>query len=506
MLASRRILSPSNFSRLGALRLISSSVGGPSSLSSSPSSRKDDVYDVFRIYPSPIVDVKPPTCVARGEVTVRELLVPRAGSSDIHVRDVLSLSIQSRSQQQSSRPSGLSSFQSRDAKGASLILPRGDALLVKLGHVTAVIWRDEALLFDSGRHDVQKLASEIDEALLMLHACERNSGGAAAAAAATATTASAEDAHQHSERNSGGASAAVATASADDVHQHFELMFLEAVLRDICDSWHRRLRLYGPVVRGLLSQGGLDADAEADFMHQLVPLKDGLEQFGMEVDAARTTVTDLLKSDADMLALLLTERHLRGGQPLDPKLHDVVELLLEDYSRQLHAIHQEIEYLLRRVQSKQEAVSLSMDSYRNRLIHMNVHLAVASVCLSVGSCTAGFLGMNVPNGFESNPMAFGFALAGSGAAAAGVITACRSYLHGGTMRRRVDERAKRVRAVSRVLADMGSLEYAIRCVIDKEEQAEDQAISREELKALIEKGRGGKPVSYGELDIIFSIL
>ncbi len=78
------------------------------------------------------------------------------------------------------------------------------------------------------------------------------------------------------------------------------------------------------------------------------------------------------------------------------------------------------------------------------------------------------------------------------------------------MRKRVDERARRVRAVSKVLADMGSLEYAIRCVIDRDEGegggAAEKHVTKEELKTLLEKGRGGRTVSQAELEIIVNII
>lgn len=327
------------------------------------------LYDVFRVYPKLKEGTSPKSCIVPGEVTVRDLLVrsststagtnnPQRTSYDIHVRDVLSLSIQSR-QQQNSKSGSID-----HSRKEHLIIPRGDALLLKLGHVKAVCWRDEALLFDSHRPDVQRLATDLDDVL------------------------------QHAAMNDPDPDAPLLINHPPPPSTHFELLFLESVLRELCDSWHRRLRLYRPVVSGLLSQAGLDVDAEIS-MHQLIPLKDGLEQFNMEVDGARRCVTDLLNNDDDMLALLLTERHYasQNNKPLDPNLHDIVELLLEDYSRQLNAIHQEIAYLLRSIHNKQKVIALSLDSYRNRLVYMNVHLAVASVGLSVCSCTAGFLGM-----------------------------------------------------------------------------------------------------------------
>jgi hypothetical protein len=83
---------------------------------------------------------------------------------------------------------------------------------------------------------------------------------------------------------------------------------------------------------------------------------------------------------------------------------------------------------------------------------------------------------------------------------------------------------------NRVLSEMGSLEYAIRHLVDRNgggggaggssngngngnntdsvsgDENNILSVSKEELKALIEQGRNGRRVSDGELDFIFSIL
>ena len=75
----------------------------------------------------------------------------------------------------------------------------------------------------------------------------------------------------------------------------------------------------------------------------------------MEVSGAIKCLVGLLQSDEDMLGLLLSEAHTASAnnQSIDPELHAVVELLLEDYNRQLEQILQEVTYLQRRVQTKQ---------------------------------------------------------------------------------------------------------------------------------------------------------
>jgi hypothetical protein len=57
----------------------------------------------------------------------------------------------------------------------------------------------------------------------------------------------------------------------------------------------------------------------------------------------------------------------------------------QEYGRQLNSILLEIDYLLQRVQSKQDILALSMDAYRNRMIRMNLYLSVAGISIGFGT-------------------------------------------------------------------------------------------------------------------------
>jgi hypothetical protein len=107
----------------------------------------------------------------------------------------------------------------------------------------------------------------------------------------------------------------------------------------------------------------------------------------MNVKGAIRCITDLLESDEDMNNLLLTEQSIarKNNEVLDIESHASVELLLEEYGRQLNSILLEIDYLLQRVQSKQDILALSMDAYRNRMIRMNLYLSVGGVSLGFGT-------------------------------------------------------------------------------------------------------------------------
>ena len=66
----------------------------------------------------------------------------------------------------------------------------------------------------------------------------------------------------------------------------------------------------------------------------------------------------------------------------------------------------EIQFLLQRIQSKQEFVSLALAGYRNRLVRTNVTISIATLSLCLATSVAGFYGMNVVNGLEESSTAF----------------------------------------------------------------------------------------------------
>ena len=121
-------------------------------------------------------------------------------------------------------------------------------------------------------------------------------------------------------------------------------------------------------------------------MHRLVPIKDSLQNFELQVQQGLECITDLLKNDEDMVGLLLTEqennKRLHGkSSTIDIHRHVSAELMLEEYCRQLNHLVQDIQYLIRRIDSQQFLVTISLDTFRNRLIRTNLYMSVAAVAL-----------------------------------------------------------------------------------------------------------------------------
>ncbi len=400
-------------------------------------------FSVFHLSCSPHPP-PPPTPTHSKRTTLTLSSLLSSFPSQIHVRDVLTLNLHNPA----------------SSRSTAAILPRGSATLIHVGHVKAVSTSTSAYLFDAGRPEVQLLSHTLDRAI-----------------------------------------------QGADQETPFELIVLEEILRDVCDTYHRRVRLYQPVVAGVLDGVSNDVDLG---VHRLVPLKDSLGAFEMDVKGVMGCIVEILGSDEDMTALLLTHRQS------DPTLHQAVELLLEDYNRQLHQTLSEIHYLQKRVQTTQELMTISLDSYRNRMINMNVHLSIAAVCLGVCTTVAGYFGMNLSSGMEEDPWAFWPVVGASSALGAGIYGSCASYLSGGRVRDLANERAMEVQAVTGVLGDMGSLDYAVKRVIEEKEVRErypvpvagdgDLGMAKEEFREMMKRGRGGKDVTDAELELIFHIL
>jgi len=214
----------------------------------------------------------------------------------------------------------------------------------------------------------------------------------------------------------------------------FEIVFLEQILHQVCSIWSRRILLYQPIVDNLGQKtisSDLDYSETSASVQRLVPLKDSLQNFEMQVSQSLNCLTTLLNDDEDMLHLLLTAQAAaaKEGKNLDVELHETVELIFEEYSRQLNNLLQEINYLLRRVESKQDLLKMSLDTYRNQMLRVNVYLSVGAVGLATSTTIAGYFGMNLVHGYETSDTAFAVVVAGSTCLCGSVFLWCLFYLN-----------------------------------------------------------------------------
>ncbi len=211
----------------------------------------------------------------------------------------------------------------------------------------------------------------------------------------------------------------------------FEVIMIEEIVREVCTMYRRRIHLYEPIVNSLMDRVASEAISPSG-LHKLVPLKDSLQRFEMNVKGALRCITDLLSNDQDMVDLLLTEKAIAKSEnrTLPIELHGNVEMMLEEYARQLSSTLLEIDFMLQRVQSKQDMVAITLDANRNRMIRMNLNLTIGGISLAFATTVAGFFGMNIQHGFEHAEGAFETIVAGSCLLGGGFLGSCYSHLYG----------------------------------------------------------------------------
>ena len=262
--------------------------------------------------------------------TISEIL---KGTTSMHARDLFSLNLTSSNStpgdyaaDADSTSTASSSFSKkklvRATRPSAAILPREEDIIVSFGTVRALIGIDSGIIFDAHKPTIQLLADDISETFLQIN-CDK------------------KELNQELD-------------IVDSQDSSFELMFLEEILRDVSDTYARRLKIYEPIVDSISSRVTNEMFA-ATGIHRLVPVKDSIQEFEIQVQSALDSLKDLLMNDEDMVQLLLTQKKeaKEKGYDLDLSTHDDVELLIEEYARRLNTILHETNYLLKKVESKQ---------------------------------------------------------------------------------------------------------------------------------------------------------
>eukprot|EP00804_Cyclotella_cryptica_P014730 CCRYP_019946-RE/>CCRYP_019946-RE protein AED:0.38 eAED:0.38 QI:0/0.87/0.88/1/1/0.88/9/926/308 len=235
-----------------------------------------DRYAVAIVYPFVTAMPNSPRSLklSSKNLTIEEILEEAPGT---HARDFFSLSLTSLGDA-ASRKRRTSYSMSKIHPW--FILPRETEIIMAFGCVRAIISRKSAIIFDAHKPTIKQQAQRICENVQRKDFFTMRDG---------------EILFHNSTNNNKKA--------------HFEINMVEEIIREVCTMYNGRIRLYEPIVNSLMDRVSNDAFSPSG-LYKLVPVKDSLQRFEMNVKGAIRCITDLLESDEDMNNLLLTEQSI----------------------------------------------------------------------------------------------------------------------------------------------------------------------------------------------------
>jgi len=402
----------------------------------------------------------------------------------MHVRDLFSLALTSKNEHEKASRSLDDGKKKKPKKirPPAAILPRRGEIIMSFGKVRALIGSESGMIFDAHERTIQHLAKSLAETFAFKNSLAKiNSNDTQTPNQHTNTTTSPKIPY---------------------CGDPFELVFLEEILRDASSSYNRRISIYEPIVEATLTRV-TDEFLSPSSVHRLVPIKDSLQKFEMKVDSVLKCLTHLLQNDDDMLGLLLAE-NLRAegrGEALEVRRHESVELLLEEYARQFENVRQEVRYLLKRVQSKQEMVAISLDAYRNKMIRMNLSIAIAGIGIATSTAVAGFYGMNLIHGLEDSPTAFNSVILNTSVTGAFLIGGCMAYISSPNVKRGTLKTLEEIDTIGDALTNMSALDYTMKKMTDVNVGPMDKETFRNHMKSCQRSAN----MKDKELDFLFDV-
>ena len=144
-------------------------------------------------------------------------------------------------------------------------------------------------------------------------------------------------------------------------------------------------------------------------------------------------------------------------------------------------------------------IAISLDSYRNRMIRMNVYLSITGIGMGMSTAVAGFFGMNLISGLEESPIAFHYVVFTTTAMGILLGAGCVSYISGSSMRKRTLEGLNEITLIDGALSHMGSIDYAIKYMVNK-----SQGMSKENFRKRLEESQPrGQEIDRQEVDLLF---
>eukprot|EP00457_Paulinella_chromatophora_P002765 gb/GEZN01002770.1/.p1 GENE.gb/GEZN01002770.1/~~gb/GEZN01002770.1/.p1 ORF type:complete len:547 (+),score=82.23 gb/GEZN01002770.1/:18-1658(+) len=294
------------------------------------------------------------------------------------------------------------------------ILPRKECIIVSISYISCIIFKDRVILLNSGRPVVAYFAQNLSRVLRNYQVMSQ----------AEQEWLKYRQVRKQGPLGEGETPPNAPEQLAEEMGVAFELRVLESILCFVCIKYENRLACMNPVINTLLEQLGEYDNPQTEQFHRLLGLKTTLSAFERAASDLDVVLEDLLESEEDMLEMFLTAKSQCKGHPLPIETHQPLELMLESYSREIGIFKADAFFLRKKCETTEDLMRLALDSYRNKMIRIQVKLAQATTGLACGTIFTGMFGMNLLSGLENHPLAFYNASATAIALSLGMYWSC----------------------------------------------------------------------------------
>ena len=196
----------------------------------------------------------------------------------------------------------------------------------------------------------------------------------------------------------------------------FELQSVDAVLHTVSamlteEANHLQQYAYGEIDEILRCSSSAAGEHGHDILRNV---KGEISEMSGRCQGFIRAINIVLDDDEDLalmnLSRLITHPE-RFIQPVSEEiLHeesDEPELILEAYLQQSLSNVNALDLLRNQITTTEALMNMKLDSVRNRLLYINTVVSVVTLAVTVGALVGSLFGMNLYNGLEDSPTAFG---------------------------------------------------------------------------------------------------
>lgn len=204
----------------------------------------------------------------------------------------------------------------------------------------------------------------------------------------------------------------------------FELVVIEALLGHVCSYEASKVAklisssqsildgiAYNFSEKDVVQKKSRKKDAFLEMqvkLGELLPLKNKIDSLEAKCTEVSGAIEEVLKNDEDMAAMQLSA--IAAGTGVlegDPdSLHVDVELLFEDYLLQMDELILALRSMQSTVRNTEEVVEIELDLLRNRIMRYEMLIELSGFVVGVAAAVTSGFGMNLLSGFEEHPTMF----------------------------------------------------------------------------------------------------